>query len=110
MRAEIDDRLPAAFRGGQSGGRQDCNLGQARRPAHLLLYFFSAGRRYLFRDEPIEVIAASGNNGEIRFREERLAVFTSSFDAAKTSEYSLFGRRVPLRLSPAFDYRRSLGL
>jgi predicted dehydrogenase len=25
--------------------------------------------RYLFRDEPIEVIAASASNGEIRFRE-----------------------------------------
>ena len=50
------------------------------------------------------MIAASGNNGEIRFREERLAVFTSSFDAAKTSEYSLIGTRVRLRLSPAFDY------
>ena len=73
--------------------------------------------RYLFRDEPIEVIAASGNNGEIRFRqsaemtmailrfpEERLAVFTSSFGAAKTSEYSLIGTRGRLRLSPAFDY------
>jgi predicted dehydrogenase len=50
------------------------------------------------------VIAASGNNGEIRFREERLAVFTGSFGAAKTSEYSLIGTRVRLRLSPAFDY------
>jgi len=72
--------------------------------------------RYLFRGEPIEVMAASANNGEIRFRqsaemttaiqfpEERLAVFTSSFAAAKTSEYSLVGTRGRLRISPAYDY------
>jgi predicted dehydrogenase len=73
--------------------------------------------RYLFRDEPIEVIAASASKGESRFRknpemttailrfpEERLAVFTSSFGAVKTSEYSLVGTRGRLRLSPAYDY------
>jgi glucose-fructose oxidoreductase len=73
--------------------------------------------RYLFRDEPIDVTAASGNNGETRFRqsaematailrfpEERLAVFTCSFGAAATSEYSLIGTRGRLRLSPAYDY------
>lgn len=79
--------------------------------------------RYLFRDEPIEVLAAAGNNGEIRFRdsaemttailrfpEERLAVFTSSFGAAATSEYSLIGARGRLRLSPAYDYSVPLKL
>ena len=73
--------------------------------------------RYLFRDEPIEVVSASANNGEKRFREtaemttailrfpkERLAVFTSSFGAAKTSEYSVVGTRGRLRLAPAYDY------
>jgi glucose-fructose oxidoreductase len=73
--------------------------------------------RYLFRGEPIEVVAASANNGEARFRRsaemttailrfpgERLAVFTSSFGAEKTSEYSLIGTRGRLRLSPAYDY------
>ena len=73
--------------------------------------------RYIFRDEPIEVLAANANNGEIRFRQnaemtmailrfpaERLAVFTSSFGAMKTSEYSVVGTNGRLRLSPAFDY------
>ncbi len=73
--------------------------------------------RYLFRQEPIEVTAVSANDGEIRFREipemtiavlrfaeERLAVFTSSFGAVKTSEYSLVGTKGRLRLSPAYDY------
>ncbi len=73
--------------------------------------------RYLFRDEPIEVIATSANNGEIRFREtdemtaatlrfpkERLAIFTSSFGAAPTSEYTVIGTHGHFRLSPAYDY------
>ena len=73
--------------------------------------------RYLFRAEPMEVIAASANNGETRFRdiaemnatilrfpEERLAVITNSFGAEATSEYTLIGTRGRLRLSPAFDY------
>ena len=73
--------------------------------------------RYLFRDEPIEVIAAQASNGEMRFRqsaemttailrfpEERLAIFVSSFGAESTSEYSLIGTRGRIRLSPAYDY------
>jgi predicted dehydrogenase len=73
--------------------------------------------RYLFRAEPIEVLASSANNGDKRFRrtaemttailrfpKERLAVFTSSFGAAKVSEYSLIGTRGSLRVSPAYDY------
>lgn len=73
--------------------------------------------RYLFREEPVEVLAASANDGEARFRQaaemsmailrfpkERLAVFTSSFGAMKTSEYTLLGTKGRLRLSPAFDY------
>lgn len=80
------------------------------------IYCINAAR-YLFRDEPIEALAASANNGESRFRlademtsiilrfpKERLAVFTSSFGAADTSEYSLIGTRGRLRLSPAYDY------
>jgi glucose-fructose oxidoreductase len=73
--------------------------------------------RYLFRDEPKEVVAVSASTGDGRFREsaemttvvlrfpkERIAVFTSSFGAAKMSEYSLLGTRGSLRVSPAYDY------
>jgi glucose-fructose oxidoreductase len=79
--------------------------------------------RYLFRGEPIEVIAASASSGQARFREtaemttailrfpdERLAVFASSFGAEKTSEYSLVGTRGRLRLSPAYDYSVPLAM
>ena len=77
--------------------------------------------RYLFRDEPIEAIAAAANNGEIRFREnpemtsvilrfpnERLATFFCSFGAASASEYSLIGTRGWLRLAPAYDFHKPL--
>lgn len=77
--------------------------------------------RYLFRGEPIEVLAASANNGEIRFREdpemtvailrfpnERLATISCSFGAAPASEYSLIGTRGWLRLAPAFDFHKPL--
>jgi predicted dehydrogenase len=73
--------------------------------------------RYLFRDEPTEVFATAAGKHEERFREtaemttvimrfprERIAVFTSSFGATKTSEYSLVGTEGRLRLSPAYDY------
>jgi len=73
--------------------------------------------RYLLRDEPIEVTAVSANNGEQRFRgspemivavlrfpNEKLASFVTSFGAADTSEYSVAGTLGTLRVSPAFDY------
>jgi len=75
--------------------------------------------RYLFRSEPIEVIASSANNGEQRFRGsreavsatlrfpgERLATFMTSFGATATSEYFLVGTQGSLRLSPAYDYQQ----
>ncbi len=62
--------------------------------------------RYLFRDEPIEVTATTASNGELRFREspemtsavlrfpeERLATFVTSFGAAALSEYTLLGTK-----------------
>lgn len=77
--------------------------------------------RYLFRGEPIEVVAASANNGEIRFRDnpemisailrfpnERLASFFCSFGATSVSEYSLMGTRGWLRLAPAYDFHKPL--
>ncbi len=77
--------------------------------------------RYLFRAEPIEVSAFSANNGEARFRgvdemtnailrfpNERLASFVSSFGSADTSFYRVVGSEGELALEPAYDY--SVGL
>ncbi len=73
--------------------------------------------RYVFREEPVEVVGVSANNGEARFRDnpemtsvilrfphDRLATFTCSFGATDVSEYSVIGTRGRLRLSPAYDY------
>jgi glucose-fructose oxidoreductase len=74
--------------------------------------------RYLFRDEPIEVIGAMAHGGDPRFRKieeemttailrfpgERIATLTSGFGAAPFSEYSLVGTKGSLRLSPAYEY------
>lgn len=73
--------------------------------------------RYLFRDEPIEVFAATSNNGEkrfekveemasvtMRFPQERIATFTCSFGAADVSRYTLIGTKGLLTVDPAYEY------
>jgi predicted dehydrogenase len=77
--------------------------------------------RYLFRDEPIEVVAFSANNGERRFRNcdemtsavlrfpgERMAAFTTSFGAADVSQYRLVGTRGEVQVEPAYEYAMEL--
>ena len=80
------------------------------------IYCINAAR-YLFRDEPIEVVGLSANNGEKRFKEidemtsgimrfpdERLATFMCSFGSADISEYELVGTKGHLRLENAYEY------
>jgi predicted dehydrogenase len=80
------------------------------------IYCINAAR-HLFRDEPIEVFAASANSGEARFREvdemisailrfprERLAAFTCSFGAADESRYELVGTEGTLRVENAYTF------
>jgi predicted dehydrogenase len=78
--------------------------------------------RYLFRDEPIEVMAMSATKaGDPRFREveeqvsavlrfpnERLAAFTCSFGAADASAYDVVGTKGRLRLDPAYEFAGAL--
>src|SRR5947207_12418237 len=74
--------------------------------------------RYLFRDEPIEVVGLTANNGEKRFAEieeisgailrfpgERLATFTCSFGSVAIAEYEVVGTKVHLRLENAYEYQ-----
>ncbi|HVV48059.1 MAG TPA: Gfo/Idh/MocA family oxidoreductase, partial [Polyangia bacterium] len=75
--------------------------------------------RYLFRDEPTEVVALSATTrGDARFREideqvgallrfpgERLAQLTCSFGAYGHSQYRVVGTKGTLALSPAFNMR-----
>jgi predicted dehydrogenase len=80
------------------------------------IYCINAAR-YLFRDEPIEVVGLTANDGEERFTEieemtgallrfprERLAMFTCSFGSTDVSQYELVGTKGRLRLENAYEY------
>jgi predicted dehydrogenase len=84
------------------------------------IYCINAAR-YLFRDEPIEVVGLTASNGEERFAEieemsgallrfpgERLALFTCSFGSADIAQYDLVGTKGRLRLENAYEYRGEL--
>jgi predicted dehydrogenase len=84
------------------------------------IYCINAAR-YLFRDEPIEVVGLTANNGEkrfaeieemtgaiIRFPHERLAMFTCSFGSTDVSHYDLVGTKGQLRLEHAYEYQGEL--
>jgi len=73
--------------------------------------------RYLFRDEPEELFAATLSNEEkrfskveemasvvMRFPEERVATFTCSFGATDISRYTLIGTEGTLVAEPAYEY------
>lgn len=79
--------------------------------------------RYLFREEPTEVVAMSATrSGDARFAEvpeqvsvalrfphERLATFTVGFGAADAGWYEVVGTEGRLRVDPAYDYVGELG-
>jgi len=84
------------------------------------IYCINAAR-YLFRDEPLEVAAFSANNGEprfaetdemtgalLRFPQDRLAIFLSSFGVAEVGAYQIVGTKGNLRVDPAYDYAAKL--
>jgi glucose-fructose oxidoreductase len=84
------------------------------------IYCINAAR-YIFQAEPIEVTAFSANNVEQRFEEvdeitsailrfpdERLAAFTSSFGAADISAYQVVGTEGNLRVDPAYEFANEL--
>jgi glucose-fructose oxidoreductase len=84
------------------------------------IYCINAAR-YIFRDEPLEVTAMSANSGEprfsetdemtgaiLRFPQDRLAVFLSSFGAAEVGAYQILGTQGHLLVDPAYDYSSKL--
>ncbi len=73
--------------------------------------------RYLFQDEPIEVTGAGiksddprfsevheGMTGILRFKGDRLGIFTCSFGAAAADSYQVVGTKGELWMKPAYDY------
>ena len=77
--------------------------------------------RYLFRDEPTEVLAMSASRDEKRFAEveemvgavvrfpgERLATFVCNFGTADVARYQIVGTKGNLALDPAYEYATEL--
>ncbi|BAZ21064.1 oxidoreductase domain-containing protein [Kalymmatonema gypsitolerans NIES-4073] len=84
------------------------------------IYCINAAR-YLFQDEPTEVVAFSASKGDKRFDEademttaivrfpgERLATFTSSFGAAPVSTLVVAGTKGDLQMDSAYSYQGEL--
>ncbi|HBA85290.1 MAG TPA: gfo/Idh/MocA family oxidoreductase [Verrucomicrobia bacterium] len=77
--------------------------------------------RYLFREEPLEVFAWSIQGSDPRFKEvdeatcaimkfpnDKLATFVTSFGAASTAAYRIVGAQGQLILDPAYEYAEEL--
>lgn len=84
------------------------------------IYCINAAR-YLFRDEPQEVIAFRADGHEKRFREieeavsallrfpeDRLASFVCSFGSSDVSAYEVVGTKGSVRLDPGFELAQQL--
>ena len=77
--------------------------------------------RYLFRAEPLEVVAVSVHSGSrkladvdettagiLRFDGGRVASFVTSFNAADVASYRIVGTKGQLRVDPAYEYAEGL--
>ena len=77
--------------------------------------------RYLFRAEPTEVMALSVNSGAgrtreidestgalLRFGDDRVAAFITSFNAADVASYRIVGTKGMLHVDPAYEYAEGL--
>jgi glucose-fructose oxidoreductase len=84
------------------------------------IYCINAAR-YLFRSEPTEVLAMSANSGAkklaeidetsaalLRFRDDRLAAFVTSFNASDVGSYEIVGTKGHIRVNPAYEYAEGL--
>lgn len=82
----------------------------------LGIYCINAAR-YLFQDEPREVFAFTAARQDprfetidemtaamLRFSDDRLASFTSSFGSTDVSSYEIVGTKGTVRLDPAYEY------
>jgi glucose-fructose oxidoreductase len=84
------------------------------------IYCINAAR-YLFRSEPSEVLAMSVNSGTkklaeidessaavLRFSDDRLAAFVTSFNASDVGSYQIVGTKGQIRVDPAYEYAEGL--
>lgn len=90
-------------------------------PVHDLGVYCINGARYVFRDEPVEVMARSASRKDprfertpetvsavLRFPDERIASFTCSFGSADVEAYRVVGTEGEVRVDPAYGYVSSL--
>jgi predicted dehydrogenase len=91
-------------------------------PLHDIGIYCINAARYLFRDEPTEVVAMVGARGEdgrfeevpehvaavLRFPADRMATFVASFGATPVSEYDIIGTKGMLRVNPAYEHSEDL--
>ncbi|MBC7714553.1 MAG: Gfo/Idh/MocA family oxidoreductase [Rhizobacter sp.] len=86
------------------------------------IYCINASR-YLFKAEPIEVVAFSATSDDprfinteeitsaiLRFPDEKLAAFTVSFGAFDSSDYEIIGEKGRIRLENAYEYAAPMEL
>jgi glucose-fructose oxidoreductase len=86
------------------------------------IYCINAAR-YLFKAEPIEVVAFSATSDDprfinteeitsavLRFPDEKLAAFTVSFGAFDSSDYEIIGTKGRIRLENAYEYAAPMEL
>ena len=84
------------------------------------VYCINAARN-LFRDEPTEVSAVSVNSGTktlkeidettaatLRFGNDRIATFVTSFNAADVGSFRIVGTKGDLRADPGYEYAEGL--
>jgi predicted dehydrogenase len=77
--------------------------------------------RYLFRSEPTQVFAVSVNTGTqklseidestgalLRFKDDRVAAFLTSFNATDVSSYRIVGTKGQIHVDPAYEYAQGL--
>ena len=77
--------------------------------------------RYLFQSEPTEVMAISVNSGTprlkeidestgavLRFDDDRVATFVTSFNSADIGSYTIVGTKGHITVDPAYEYAEGL--
>ena len=85
------------------------------------IYCINAAR-YIFQDEPIEIMATAVSGPDFRFFEieesaavimkfpnERLASFVCSFGCQQVSHYEVVGTKGSIRVDPAYEYADETG-
>lgn len=105
----------------QAGNVRLADVAQGGGPVFDMGVYCINAARYLFAEEPIEVcaFAASKEDGRftrspemvstvLRFPEEKLAAFTTSFGSFRVSRYTVVGTKGRLVMEPAYEYAKPL--